>query len=308
MTASPAGVQAGSAVETVINPVTLAFADPAQERAFREDWNLRALLPVRVATILGIAMYAGFGLLDVAVIPDHLATTWAIRFGLIIPLGLLFLAASFTGWFLRHLQLLTAALGAAGGLGIVAIIAMTGEAGQQAYHPGVLLIVAYIGMFTRLRFLPAVAATALVVITAAVILLGFSGQPPISVLNHLAFVAAVMVISLVAAYQAERTARVDFVRRRLIEEQAAHLSDALANVRELRGLIPICAWCNRIRDDDGYWQKLEAYLAPRSRAEFSHGMCPGCFAKYGAGLEDEAAGDPPEDTMAAQAAPTEASR
>jgi PAS domain-containing protein len=61
-------------------------------------------------------------------------------------------------------------------------------------------------------------------------------------------------------------------RERLIGE----LKAALADVRTLRGLIPICAWCKRIRNDDGYWEQLEAYIKNRSQADFTHGMCPDC--------------------------------
>lgn len=57
------------------------------------------------------------------------------------------------------------------------------------------------------------------------------------------------------------------------------LREALASVRTLRGLLPVCAWCRRVRDDQGYWNRLETYVAAHSEAEFSHGMCPDCFAR-----------------------------
>jgi len=55
------------------------------------------------------------------------------------------------------------------------------------------------------------------------------------------------------------------------------LREALASVKTLRGLLPVCAWCRRVRDDRGYWDQLEAYVAAHSDAEFSHGMCPDCY-------------------------------
>lgn len=64
-------------------------------------------------------------------------------------------------------------------------------------------------------------------------------------------------------------------RERLILE----LQDALASVKTLRGLIPICASCKKIRDDQGYWTQLETYLAKHSDAEFSHGLCLDCIRK-----------------------------
>jgi len=73
---------------------------------------------------------------------------------------------------------------------------------------------------------------------------------------------------------------VEAERQRLIGE----LQAALAKVRVLSGLLPICAWCKKIRDDEGYWRDLESYVAAHSDAQFSHGICPECrrehFAQY----------------------------
>jgi hypothetical protein len=55
------------------------------------------------------------------------------------------------------------------------------------------------------------------------------------------------------------------------------LSSAQAEVQALSGLLPICAWCKKVRDDDGYWQQVEDYFASRSQIEFTHGMCLDCF-------------------------------
>ena len=67
-------------------------------------------------------------------------------------------------------------------------------------------------------------------------------------------------------------------REHLIDE----LKEALANVKTLRGLIPICASCKKVRDDKGYWSQVEVYVRDRSEAEFSHDICPDCMLKlYG---------------------------
>lgn len=55
------------------------------------------------------------------------------------------------------------------------------------------------------------------------------------------------------------------------------LTCAHAEVQTLSGLLPICAWCKKVRDDDGYWRQVEDYFAKRSRIEFTHGMCADCF-------------------------------
>jgi hypothetical protein len=59
----------------------------------------------------------------------------------------------------------------------------------------------------------------------------------------------------------------------------SELREALDNVRVLKGLIPICAWCKKIRDDEGYWKNVETYFSEHSDASFTHGMCPQCKAK-----------------------------
>jgi hypothetical protein len=58
------------------------------------------------------------------------------------------------------------------------------------------------------------------------------------------------------------------------------LQDALAKIKTLRGLLPICASCKKIRDDKGYWSQIEVYVRDHSDAEFSHGLCPDCAQKY----------------------------
>ena len=61
-----------------------------------------------------------------------------------------------------------------------------------------------------------------------------------------------------------------------LAEQVKDLQDALTNVKQLHGLLPICSYCKRIRGDDQYWTAVESYIAERSNAQFSHGICPPC--------------------------------
>jgi len=61
----------------------------------------------------------------------------------------------------------------------------------------------------------------------------------------------------------------------------AHLQDALAGVRQLSGLLPICAWCKRIRNKDGSWDVIEDYIKDHSQADFRHGLCPDCARDHG---------------------------
>ena len=69
--------------------------------------------------------------------------------------------------------------------------------------------------------------------------------------------------------------RVENERKILIHE----LQEALAKVKTLSGLLPICSSCKKIRDDKGYWNQIESYIVKHSEAEFSHGICPECAKK-----------------------------
>ncbi len=64
-------------------------------------------------------------------------------------------------------------------------------------------------------------------------------------------------------------------RERLINE----LQEAMANIKTLKGLLPTCAWCNKVRDEHGSWKKIETYIQEHSDASFTHGICPDCLKK-----------------------------
>lgn len=83
--------------------------------------------------------------------------------------------------------------------------------------------------------------------------------------------AAIAKCAEVIEYRREKR-RYEEERERLVEE----LRGALDKVKLLSGLLPICASCKKIKDDNGYWQQIEAYIRDHSEAEFSHGLCPDC--------------------------------
>jgi len=70
--------------------------------------------------------------------------------------------------------------------------------------------------------------------------------------------------------------RIERERERLTRE----LQEALATIKTLSGLLPICAWCKSVRDDSGYWMRVEQYVEQHSQATFSHSVCPECASRY----------------------------
>ena len=66
----------------------------------------------------------------------------------------------------------------------------------------------------------------------------------------------------------------------LAQERADLLAKALAEIKTLRGIVPICHRCKKVRDDQGYWHQVEEYISSHSHAEFSHGFCSECLEKF----------------------------
>jgi len=95
---------------------------------------------------------------------------------------------------------------------------------------------------------------------------------------HLIRISAVVIAAVLALFVAY-LARLTYVleRKRLNEERRKEA--ALERVNTLRGLLPICAKCKKIRNDEGYWQNVEAYISDHLDTEFSHGLCPDCRAE-----------------------------
>jgi len=64
-----------------------------------------------------------------------------------------------------------------------------------------------------------------------------------------------------------------------LAHRVQELQEALLQVKQLQGLLPICAYCKKIRDDNNYWQQIESYISNHTEAQFTHGICPDCYQK-----------------------------
>jgi PAS domain S-box-containing protein len=76
----------------------------------------------------------------------------------------------------------------------------------------------------------------------------------------------------------------DITERKRIEEERerliVELQQAIDQVKTLSGIVPICSYCKKIRDDRGYWEQVEAYVSKHTEAQFSHGICPQCLEQF----------------------------
>jgi len=68
--------------------------------------------------------------------------------------------------------------------------------------------------------------------------------------------------------------------RQVLARRVAELEGAMAQIKQLKGLLPICSYCKKIRNDADYWQEVESYIAAHTDTKFNHGICPACLEKH----------------------------
>lgn len=85
------------------------------------------------------------------------------------------------------------------------------------------------------------------------------------------------IIGVIFSIQFGRYRRMNFSLMLRDKKEQARLKEALDNVKTLSGMLPICASCKKIRDDQGYWADVEKYMSDRVEVSFTHGLCPTCF-------------------------------
>ncbi len=98
--------------------------------------------------------------------------------------------------------------------------------------------------------------------------------------------ASVVLLICLLVFSARRLLELAKARKEL-KKTNEDLTKALAEVKILRGIIPICSFCKKIRDDEGFWQQVDVYVQHHSEAAFSHSICPECIKKECPDYEEE---------------------
>ncbi len=98
------------------------------------------------------------------------------------------------------------------------------------------------------------------------------------------FICSSLVASVIVYIILELTNEIKVSEKKLMMSNQ-ELLKASSEIKTLRGIIPICSYCKKIRDDKGSWSQLEAYIHTHSEAVFSHGACPGCYDKIMANMD-----------------------
>ncbi|MDQ3146042.1 MAG: histidine kinase [Actinomycetota bacterium] len=193
------------------------------ETRFSEYYYRHTLLFARFALVLGIALYALFGILDIIIVPEVAPQIWTIRF-VVLCLIVAVLGLTFTRWFEPIMQPVLSVLAMVLGLGIVAMIAIADDSDGHLYYAGLLLAVPFIYTLMQIRFAYAARAFAVIMVGYEVVAIWVKNTPPEILVNNNFFLLASVIVGTGAGYTIERGIRTDFLQRRIIEEQRAELA------------------------------------------------------------------------------------
>jgi integral membrane sensor domain MASE1 len=152
-------------------------------------------------------------------------------------------------------------------------------------------------IWPAIRFGIGPASVTVFTVTFLVLQLARDGQMPLAMLGDGNLLMRAQGGIIVAAGSVLLLGSIVSERKRVAAERdelVARLQQALTEIKTLRGLIPICAWCHKVRDDAGFWKEIEHYLDEHTDATFSHGICPHCVAEHESEIaEHEAAARTP---------------
>jgi uncharacterized membrane protein YccC len=130
-----------------------------------------------------------------------------------------------------------------------------------------------------LRYQLAATAFLVVAFVAARVVRGPVGGTP-ALFSTLGVLTVGVALSVFASRRKQRTRRELFLAMHEQRTLRTALEVALAEIRTLRGIVPFCSFCHKVRDEAGTWHRVEAYVSERTHAEFSHGFCPTCEATH----------------------------
>jgi len=187
-----------------------------------------------MALLVGLALYALFGLLDFLLVPAKARSIWLIRYALVCPYLIAAYSLSFTRWFQTRLDVLLMGAVLLGGSGIVGMVILADPPATYSYYAGLLLVFMYAYTFTRLRFVQATATCWVVTGVYAVAVTVVDPIPYPVLINNGFFLIAAHVLGMVACYQLESHTRHEFYLAQ--ELKAAAIRDPLTSLLNRRTL------------------------------------------------------------------------
>jgi hypothetical protein len=255
-----------------INRFTLSFSgeDAHLEDRFLKDYVENSTQVFRIALVLGLFIYAMFSVLDYILFPEVKERLWFVRFAFVCPFGLASLVFSYFPSFKRYWQETISLNVIVAGLGVIAMIDIAPPPFNFSPYACLILVLFYSYTVPRALFLWS-SLTGLILLLCYDIDALWIVETPVKILinNNFYFIGANL-IGMITCYFMEYSARNNYWLMHRLEEE-------WQKVKTLSGFIPICTHCKKIRDDAGYWNHLESYLASHSDAQLSHCLCPDCL-------------------------------
>ena len=255
----------------------LSFRDKSMESSYRNFILDRTLFFARIAWGLVISIGGAFALLDRPVFGDNADLVLTMR-GIVLSIAALALATTFIPRWRAYLDWSAFVFILSVSLFCIFLTAVSDSKQFALYFAG--FIFAYTGVFTipGLGFRYSVFAFLASLIAFEIVFAWVAPIAPTLLFTYNFFLIGMIVIFIYLGFLVEQMSRKNYVF-------STRLRDSLSKVQKLSGLLPICAHCKKIRDDTGYWQQVEIYIADHSEAEFSHGLCPGCGEALYSGQE-----------------------
>lgn len=278
---------ASSSPDPAIRPYLAEFSDPDLESDYRRAHlgeDARALFVLMMIVLPAHAIW---------LISDYLVAASGTSFGLmatiravIIVTGILVILVTFRTRSPRVFSaavLITAVISAAG----ILFFDLTRPSDYLGHYT--IDIIVIIALYFAVPLPVRLQATCSALYSFALLGIYFSLKESVHTNLYNFTIPLSVVISNAVGYLASRNLAIRRRREYFLfhreSEARTQLQHALDNIRTLSGLLPICAGCKKIRDDKGYWNHVEAYLAARSEVAFTHGLCPDCSNSYRAELE-----------------------
>ena len=207
------------------------------EKQFLADYHANTVATARLALALGFVLYSLFGILDIYAVPISRSSVWFIRFGVVGPITILALVATYFTYFQKYTQVMMCFVSAISGLGIVTMIAITREAefGNRFYFTGLILITMWAYGLMRLRFWYAVLANVLIMVgyefASIVVKQLLTTETGIVIFTmHNFFFLGANVIGMFTGYALERYTRIDFLQKFTIQMQRDQADKLLFNI------------------------------------------------------------------------------
>jgi len=223
-TAVPGALRAGG-----MDPLTLRLAD-GLEPAFEKEHLQQSLRHHRVVLLLGLAVFALFGILDRWTIPDAPPELLLIRYGIVCPVLLGALVFTFSPRFGRAAPVALTTAVAVMGLGLIVMSLIAPSPANHTFYVGLMLALVSVHMLVRVRFTYMALVTWAVVALYIVAVLWVDPLPPLIALNNSFFLVAANLVGMFAGYSIERHARTDFLQRLRIEAEQRRSEILLLNI------------------------------------------------------------------------------